>query len=234
LRRLGIGDLHTTEWGPRAQPMPSARQADIAPCLPQWLALWHPQWDDHSASAPVQNQLGQWISYAARCFRLASIRVAKPGKPCRDPIQQRPAKWPWIVSRARLSVRFQWEVERNVSALCCFSTRLRPWLGAGSTPSACVTLASTSVKLLDYFKSLQGLGPLGLFQGAIWGSQKKIRAVKCNLNCRICQKSTGQFQVDHDLVLYKLQTKLCKQHEHNNSHWKFIVDKTVFFWLSWF
>ena len=27
---------------------------------------------------------------------------------------------------------------------------------------------------------------------------------------------------------------LCKQHEHNNSHLKFILDNTIFVWLSWF
>ena len=30
------------------------------------------------------------------------------------------------------------------------------------------------------------------------------------------------------------QWNLCKQYEHNNSHWKFILDKTIFVWLSWF
>ena len=29
-------------------------------------------------------------------------------------------------------------------------------------------------------------------------------------------------------------TNLCKQYEHNNSHLKFILDNTIFVWLSWF
>ena len=28
--------------------------------------------------------------------------------------------------------------------------------------------------------------------------------------------------------------ELCKQYEHNNSHWIFILDNTIFVWLSWF
>ena len=28
--------------------------------------------------------------------------------------------------------------------------------------------------------------------------------------------------------------KLCKQYEHSNSHLKFILDNTIFVWLSWF
>jgi hypothetical protein len=31
-----------------------------------------------------------------------------------------------------------------------------------------------------------------------------------------------------------VHTNLCKQYEHNNSHLKFILDNTIFVWLSWF
>ena len=38
--------------------------------------------------------------------------------------------------------------------------------------------------------------------------------------------------IDHRIYVGNMN--LCKQYEHNNSHLKFILDNTIFVWLSWF